>query len=47
MRVGAGMNYNVSSQLKQNTKIKISKEQGNWGYISGKGWVCLDYIKKV
>lgn len=47
VRIGAGMNYNVSSQLKQNTKIKISKEQGNWGYISGKGWVCLDYIKKV
>lgn len=47
VRVGAGMNYNVSSQLKQNTKIKISKEQGNWGYISGKGWVSLDYIKKV
>lgn len=47
VRVGAGMNYSVTSQLKKNTKVKISKEQGNWGYISGKGWICLDYVKKV
>lgn len=47
VRVGAGMSYIVTSQLKKGTKVKVSKESNNWGYISGKGWICLDYVKKV
>lgn len=47
VRKGAGTNYAVASQLRYNTQVTISKVSGNWGYISGKGWVCLDYIKKV
>ena len=47
VRKGAGTNYAVVSQLRYNTQVTISKTSGNWGYISGKGWVCLDYIKKV
>lgn len=47
VRSGASTNYSIKSQLKYGTKVTISKVSGNWGYISGKGWVCLDYIKKV
>lgn len=47
VRSGASTNYSVKSQLRYGTKVTISKVSGNWGYISGKGWVCLDYIKKV
>lgn len=47
VRKGAGTSYAVVSQLRYNTQVTISKTSGNWGYISGKGWVCLDYIKKV
>lgn len=28
-------------------KATISKVSGNWGYIENKGWICLDYTKKV
>ena len=47
VRKGAGTNYAIVAQLKKNTQVTISKISGNWGYISNKGWVCLDYIKKV
>jgi uncharacterized protein YgiM (DUF1202 family) len=34
--------------LKYKDKVTISKTSGNWGYIaSKKGWICLDYAKKV
>lgn len=29
------------------TELTITKESGNWGYANNKGWVCLDYCKKV
>lgn len=29
------------------TELSITKESGNWGYANNKGWVCLDYCKKV
>ena len=47
VRKGAGMNYAVASQLRNGTTVTISKESNGWGYISGKGWVSLNYIKKV
>jgi len=34
--------------LKYGEKITISKKEKNWGYINRlKGWICLDYVKKV
>lgn len=47
VRKGAGTNYAVVSQLMKNTTVTISKTSGNWGYIANKGWIHLDYIKKV
>lgn len=25
----------------------VTKEKAGWGYINGKGWICLKYTKKV
>lgn len=33
--------------LTYGTVVTISKVSGKWGYITNKGWICLDYTSKV
>lgn len=50
MRSGAGTSYGVVTAIPNKTTVTITKESGKWGYTSyngKKGWICLDYTKKV
>lgn len=44
-RSGAGTSYKVLGTFKSGTKLTFTKTSGSWGYVSGKGWVSLNYIK--
>lgn len=44
-RNGAGTKCNVLGTFKKGKKLTFTKTQGSWGYVSGKGWVSLNYIK--
>lgn len=48
VRKGAGLDYKVIGALKNGTKVKISREKGDWYRIkfgSGYGWVNKAYVK--
>lgn len=50
VRSGAGTKYGVLTAIPNGTTVTISKTSGDWGYTSyggKKGWICLDYTKKV
>lgn len=50
VRSGAGTKYGILTAIPNGTTVTISKTSGNWGYTSyggKKGWICLDYTKKV
>lgn len=43
-----GTSYSIVGSLTKGTSVTVSKELNGWGYISAKkGWVSLDYIKKI
>lgn len=44
-RSGAGTKYKVLGTFKKGKKLTFTKTSGSWGYVSGKGWVSLNYIK--
>ena len=44
-RNGAGTSYKILGTFKTGTKLTFVKTSGSWGYVSGKGWVSLNYIK--
>lgn len=44
-RSGAGTSYKVLGTFKKGKKLTFTKTSGSWGYVSGKGWVSLNYIK--
>lgn len=47
IRAGAGTNYNKVGVLKNNEVVHITKlSASNWGYM-GKGWIHLNYTKKL
>jgi len=46
VRSGASTKYKKVSSYKKNKIVTITKQSGNWGKTS-KGWICLDYTKKV
>ena len=46
VRKGPGTNYSRIGTLANGTVVTISKKSGNWGYVEGKGWVSLNYIKE-
>lgn len=45
-RSGAGTGYKKLGAYTYGTTLTISKESGGWGY-TGKGWVSLQYTKKI
>lgn len=50
LRSGAGKKYNILIAIPNGTTVTISKLSGGWGYTSykgKKGWISLDYTKKV
>lgn len=50
VRSGAGKKYSILTAIPNGTTVTISKTSGDWGYTSyggKKGWICLDYTKKV
>ena len=50
VRSGAGKKYGILTAIPNGTTVTISKTSGDWGYTSyggKKGWICLDYTKKV
>lgn len=48
VRAGAGTNFKVNTQVKQNQVYTIVDEKNGWGKLkSGAGWISLDYTKKV
>lgn len=50
MRTGAGTSYGVVTAIPNNATVVISKESDSWGYTTynnKKGWICLEYTKKV
>ena len=52
VRTGAGTNYNIVTTVKMNEVYTIVEEKivsnDIWGrLISGCGWICLTYTKKL
>lgn len=50
VRSGAGTKYSILTAIPNGTTVTVSKTSGDWGYTSyggKKGWICLDYTKKV
>lgn len=50
MRSGAGTSYGVVTAIPNNVTVTITKESGSWGYTTynnKKGWISLNYTKKV
>lgn len=50
VRSGAGKKYGIITAIPNGKTVTISKTSGSWGYTSfngKKGWICLDYTKKV
>ena len=48
VRTGPGTNYDIATQVKQGEVYTIVAEVDNWGkLLSGAGFVCLDYTKKL
>ncbi|MBR3163108.1 MAG: SH3 domain-containing protein [Clostridia bacterium] len=48
IRKGPGTNYKIAGRLSKGSRVSINYTNGNWGHLSNnKGWICLDYCKKV
>lgn len=48
VRKGAGTNFSITCQIKKNEIYTIVGENNGWGkLISGAGWICLKYTKKI
>lgn len=46
-RVGPSLSYRVISTFKKGEQIEIVEENNEWGRVEGKGWVFLQYVKKL
>lgn len=48
VRAGAGTNYKVNTQVKQNQLYTIIDEKNGWGKMkNGSGWICLEFTRKI
>lgn len=48
IRKGPGTKYAITGVIKDKGTYTITKTSGTWGYLkSGKGWISLNYTKKV
>lgn len=46
IRSGASIKYKVIGGYAYNVTVTITKESNGWGKTN-KGWICLDYIRKI
>ena len=46
-RVGPSLSYRIVSTFKRGERIEIVEEKNEWGRVEGKGWVSLQYVKKL
>lgn len=46
IRAGAGTNYPAIGGLVNGAIVGILEERNNWGRID-RGWICLDYVKRL
>ena len=48
VRAGAGTNYKVNTQVKQNQLYTIIDEKDGWGRLkNGSGWISLEFTRKI
>lgn len=48
VRAGAGTNYKVNTQVKQNQLYTIIDEKDGWGKMkNGSGWISLEFTRKI
>ena len=48
IRFGAGTNYSVTGAITDKGSYTIVEEKNGWGKLkSGKGWISLEYAKKI
>lgn len=48
IREGAGTNFNIVGCIKDYGTYTIIETSNNWGKLkSGRGWICLDYTKRI
>lgn len=48
VRAGAGINYKVNTQVKQNQLYTIIDEKDGWGKMkNGSGWISLEFVRKI
>ncbi|NLS84136.1 MAG: peptidoglycan DD-metalloendopeptidase family protein [Ruminococcaceae bacterium] len=43
VRSAPATSYSKVATLAKGEVVQISEKHENWGYVSGKGWICLDY----
>lgn len=46
-RTGPSLSYKIISTFKKGEKIEIVEEKDGWGRVENKGWVSLQYVKKL
>ena len=48
VRAGAGTNYKVNTQVRQNQLYTIIDEKDGWGRLkNGSGWISLEFTRKI
>lgn len=47
IRKGTSTSTAKAGALVYGAEETVTKEKDGWGYINGKGWICLKYTKKV
>lgn len=47
IRKGSSTSTTKVGALVYGAEETVTKEKDGWGYINGKGWICLKYTKKV
>ena len=47
IRKGSSTSTAKAGALVYGAEETVTKEKDGWGYINGKGWICLKYTKKV
>lgn len=47
VRSGPGTNNSIVGSLRNGERASVVETSGNWGRLSGGGWICMDYTMDV
>lgn len=47
VRSAPGVSYGRVGTVRSGEVLTLAERAGDWGYVAGKGWVCLRYTKAV